>query len=224
MTPLNYDIKINVHGMPQKVASGFSNVLNNMFGATYEFISYLGSKTIDKVGINHALLCKQTLTTKKDVTSLVLVILNEKENDVRGEFLTLVEIKTLLSDAGLTGGYHIDPITEIPNEIREIFDKSFKNFLGANNNPFALVATQVVNGIAYVFAVESDMIISPNAVVKSNGKSISLIKVYSNYNKVEVLSEILEGAAPDQDNNSNNKLGYAFTWLASDDKFTAIWP
>ena len=224
MTPLNYDIKVNVHGMPQRVASGFQNVFEKMLGSTYEFISYLGSKKINN-STNHALLCKQTLVTKKDITSLVLVILNEKDDDVRGEFITLVEIKTLLSDAGLAGGYHIDPITEIPNEIREIFDKSFKNFLGATNNPFSLVATQVVNEIAYVFAVESDMIISPNAVVKSNGKSISLIKVYSNYNKVEVLREVLEGAAPDQENdNSNNKLGYAFTWLASDDKFTAIWP
>lgn len=223
MTPRNYDIKINVHGIPQRVASGFQNVFDKMLGATYEFVSYLGNKKINN-STNHALLCKQTLVTKKDITSLVLVILNEKDDDVRGEFITLVEIKTLLSDAGLAGGYHIDFITEIPNEIREIFDKSFKNFLGATNNPFALVATQVANEMAYVFAVESDMIISPNAVVKSNGKSISLIKVYSNYNKVEVLSEVLEGAAPIQDNNFNNKLGYAFTWLASDDKFTAIWP
>lgn len=223
MTPRNYDIKVNVHGMPQKVASGFQRVTENLLGAKYEFVSYLGSKETN--GINHALLCKQTLIIKKDITSLVLMILNEKEDDVRGESISIVEIETLISDTGLSGGYHIDPRTEIPNEIREVFDNSFKGFLGATNTPFALIATQVVNGMAYVFAVESDMIISPNAVVKFNGKSISLIKMYSNYNKVEVLREVLEGAAPDQENdNSNNKLGYAFTWLASDDKFTTIWP
>ena len=217
MTLLNYDIKVNVHGMPQRVASGFQNVFEKMLGSTYEFVSYLGSKKINN-STNHALLCKQTLVTKKDITSLVLVILNEKDDDVRGEFITLVEIKTLLSDAGLAGGYHIDPITEIPNEIREIFDKSFKNFLGATNNPFALVATQVVNGIAYVFAVESDMIISPDEFIKSNSKSISLIKVYSSSNKVEVLNEVLRGSIPEVE---KNKLGYAFTWLT---KSSTIWP
>ena len=47
MIPLNYDIKINVHGMPQRVASGFQNVFDKMLGSTYEFVSYLGSKKLN---------------------------------------------------------------------------------------------------------------------------------------------------------------------------------
>lgn len=194
MIPGGYEVKVNTHGAPQKVASGMVNVFDGFTGAKYDFIAYLGSKVVN--GVNHAILAKQTLVAEKDVSSLVLLILNEKVGDVRGESFSIVEIRTLLSDAGLVGGYHIDPTTNIPEDIQKIFDNVFGGFFGATNKPFALVATQVANGMAYVFAVESSMQVSPTVMEKSNTRTISLIKIYGNYNKIETVAEVITGSVP----------------------------
>ena len=155
----SYTVDVHAGSMPQKVATGFGKVFENMVGASYEPIAYLGSKVVN--GTNHAILAEQTLITGKDVKSIVLVVLNEKPGDVNGENFSIVEISTLASNGGQMGGLMIDPKTEIPADAKEVWDKHFAGFVGANNTPFALLATQVVNGIAYLFAVESTMIVSP---------------------------------------------------------------
>lgn len=219
MIPGGYEIKVSTHSLPQRVASGFNKAFEGFTGATYECIAYLGSKVVH--GINHALLCKQTLTLEKDVNSLVLVILNEKPGDVKGEHFAVVDIQTLLSDGGgqLVGGYQINPITDIPENIKKVFDDHFNGFLGASNTPFALVATQVVNGMAYVFAVESTMSVAPGAISTEGNTTISLVKVFSNYKQIITLAEVITGASKTE--NEQPKLGYAFTWLTSNE---TMWP
>lgn len=206
-----YTVKVSTGGMPQAVESGFAKVFENMVGASYTPIAYLGSKVVN--GTNHAILCEQNLITGKDVKSIVLVVLNEKPGDVRGDNFSIVEIRTLLSNGGALGGVNIDPTTNISAEAKEVFDKHFGGFLGSTNKAFALLATQVVHGLAYIFAVESDMVVSPSAMRKGT-KSINLVKLYSDYSEIETV-EVLRGAPVQEENASSGPLGYAFTWATS---------
>jgi len=230
----SYVINVAVNSFPQKVASGFEKVFEGFVGARYTPIAYLGSQLVSN-STNHAILCEQNLVTATDVKGIALVILNEKAGDVRGETLSLVEIKTCLSDKGSAklGGITIAPSTEISETAMKVFNKHFGGLLGATNKPFAVLATQIVNGVAYFFAVESTMFVSPtsdNGFVLSAGntKSINIVKVYSNFDEIQTIP-VLEGAAPaEKDDTSetsadetlgkvlaDNKkatLKYAFNW------------
>ena len=214
----SYVIKVYTSGMPQRVASGFNKVFEGFTGASYTPIAYLGSKTVN--GTNHAILAEQKLIVKDDVKSIVLLVLNEKPGDIRGDSFEIVEIKTLLTDATNTalGGIHIAPTTDIPKDAMEVFEGHFGGFFGANNTPFALLATQMVNGVAYYFAVDSTMVTNPvgdsaNVITTANNKSIQIVKVYSNYSQIET-KEVISGTAEvDENEEKSDALGYAFTWL-----------
>jgi len=147
---------------------------------------------------------KQTLTSGKDVENIVLVILNEKPGDKGGESLSVVEIRTLFSNGGTLGGYTINPQINIPADAKAEFDKHFAGFTGANIEPFALLATQVVNGIAYVFACTSSLVLSPACMERSNSKSVKLVKIYNKFDKIEMLDVL---------GDTEKHLSYSFSWI-----------
>ena len=217
-----YSINVVPGGnLPQKVATGFTNLFDNFVGANYTPIAYLGSKVVN--GINHAILAEQNLVTGNDVRSIVLLILNEKPGDVRGENFSIVEIRTLLSNGGskLMGGINIAATCDIPKDAQEVFDKHFGGYFGAKNKAFALLATQVVNGIAYYFAVESSMVVNTGAdsteYAASDTKSVQIVKCFSSFNDIETVDVISGSGKPvlSSDDKKDGKLGYAFTWLSS---------
>ena len=47
----NWEINVNVNGMPQKVASAVSKLNTTLMGAEYDPIAYLGSQVVN--GTNH---------------------------------------------------------------------------------------------------------------------------------------------------------------------------
>jgi len=188
-----YTINVSVNSFPQKVASGFDKAFENMVGAEYTPIAYLGSKVVN--GINHLLLAEQRIITGTDVKSVVTVVLNEKPNDVDGSTLSIVEIKTVLSNGGTLGGDKVDVQTEIPEEAKKVFDNAFSAFLGSKVTPIALLASQITNGIKYTFAVELDAVVAPNAfkVTRNEGTaSVALVEVWSNY-KTTKFTNIVTG-------------------------------
>ena len=73
-----WSVDVVVGGMPEKVATAFAS-LNELAGAEYTPIAYLGSQLVN--GVNHAVLAEQLLITGKDTKNVVLVIFNEKESD-----------------------------------------------------------------------------------------------------------------------------------------------
>lgn len=201
-----YTVEVATTSLPQKVASGFGKAFENLVGASYDMIAYLGSKVTN--GINHAFLATQTLMTGKDIKSVVLVVLNEKPNDVGGNTFSIVTIEPLVSGGEKIGGMNIAPTYDIPEDALKVFNKHFEGFVGATLKPFALLGTQVVHGVAYLFAVESTMVVNPNSAL-SESKSINIIKIYSDYNDIESI-EIIRGSQKE------NMLGYAFNWLSKD--------
>lgn len=192
----SYTINVSCGSMPQKVATGFGKVFEGFVGAEYKPIAYLGSKVVN--GVNHAILAEQDLVTGKDIKSIVVLVLNEKPGDVGGETFSIVSIEPVLSDAGLMGGYSINPVTDITDEAKAAFDKAFQGFLGSNVKPFVQLATKVVKGIEYVFAAELSMVVSPAAMKAGDTSSIALVKVFSDFSEISI-DTIIEGSAKSAD-------------------------
>jgi hypothetical protein len=181
----SYTINVAPGKMPQKVASAFTEIFGTLVGAEYTPIAYLGSKVVS--GVNHAIMASQTIVTGTDVHNVVLIVLNEKDDK-----FSLVEITTLLSDSGRMGGLQVAPTTNIPEEAMNVFTEALAGFMGSRITPFALLATQVVNGFKYVFACESTAVLSPEAMRTSNYDQVVLVSVYSNYDKIE-FDTVIEG-------------------------------
>jgi hypothetical protein len=144
----SWNVDVVVGSLPEKVATAFAQ-LNELYGAEYTPIAYLGSQVVN--GTNHAVLAEQLLITGKDTKNVVLVIFNEKPGEMK---LTLVNIERVVEGGFGEGGTVVDVKTNIPVDAKVIFDKTLAGFVGSTVEPFALLATQVVNGVDYIFAAE----------------------------------------------------------------------
>lgn len=60
--------------LPQRAASAFS-VTNNLVGAGYRVIAYVGTQVVK--GVNHIFLAEQTLVTSQPERHIVSVVVNE---------------------------------------------------------------------------------------------------------------------------------------------------
>ena len=155
-----WKVKPVVGGMPEKVATAFTDVLGKLVGAEYTPIAYLGSQVVN--GVNHAILAEQLLVTGKDTKNVVLIVLNERE-----EKFTIANIERVVEGGDGLGGTAIDVKTEIPAEAKEAFDAVLGGNVGTTIKPFALLATQVTKGINYVFAAKvSPVVANPEPSVE----------------------------------------------------------
>lgn len=187
----SWNVDIQVGKFPQKVASTLSDL--QIVGAEYEPIAYIGSQVVN--GTNHAVLAKQTLTVGKDVENVVLMIFNEKGNDV-----TLANIERVVEQGGKLGGIKVDVKTEIPVDVKDAFAKVFEGYVGVNVDPKVYLGSQVTKGVDYIMLAELD------PVVQNPQKKASLVVVNpltSNISFVDLLGSKVD----------KTTLNYAFTWL-----------
>lgn len=186
-----WEVNVSTAGMPEQIATAMGDL--KIFGAEYEPIAYLGSQVVN--GVNHAVLAEQTLTVGRDVKNIVLVIFSEKEGTV-----TLSDIERVVESGGRDGGIEVDPKTDIPAEAMAAFRETFEGFVGLKVEPFALLGTQVVKGVNYIFAAE----VTP--VTEDPTKSACLVTVNSltkNISFVDILTPKMDVMS----------LGYAYTWM-----------
>ena len=179
--------------MPQKVATAIGKMSESLMGAEYEPICYLGSQVVN--GTNHAVLCEQTIITGRDTKNIVVVVFNEKPNEME---LTLVRIDTIVEGGLPMGGTAIDVKTDIPDDAKAIWEDAFDGMVGSNVEPFALLGTQVVNGVNYIFgAVLTPVVADPmsKAVVVTINEKSGTVK----------FADMLVSK-------QGGSLGYAFTW------------
>ncbi len=64
--------------LPQNVATGFTQLLGELEGANYTPVLYCGTQVVN--GVNHMIICRQTLVTPTTDEHLVKVIINESPN------------------------------------------------------------------------------------------------------------------------------------------------
>ena len=190
----NWNVNITMGAMPQKVASAVTKLSETLIGAEYEPIAYLGSQVVN--GVNHAVLAKQTILTGRDTKNIVVLIFNEKPNEMEA---TLVNIERVVEGGAPLGGTDINVMTDIPEDANQAFAKGFEGYVGCAVKPLALLATKVTNGINYVFLAEM------TPVTLNPEKKVALVTVNGLSNElsfVDLLATKQEVA-----------LGYSFTWL-----------
>lgn len=190
----SWNINVVANGMPQKVASAFGALSEQLIGAEYEPIAYLGSQVVN--GINHAVLAKQILTTGRDTTNVVILIFNEKPNAMEA---TLVSIDRVVEGGAALGGIKIDPQVEIPDDAKAAWDEAFGAWVGTKLEPIALLGTQVVKGTNFIFAATVTPV-APDAAAKASIVTINPMTGTVAFD--DLLSTKYEAS-----------LGYAFTWL-----------
>lgn len=187
-----WNVKVSVSAMPQKVATAVGKLSEQLIGAEYQPIAYLGSQEVN--GINHAVLAEQTVLTGRDSTNIVILVFNEKDNDC-----TLVNIERVVESGAPLGGTTIKAVTDIPADVKAIWDGAFEDRVGVQAEPFAFLGTQVVKGTNYIFAAT----IAP--VVPDARASVAIVTV-NPMTKTAAFADLLE-------NKQTASLGYAFTWL-----------
>jgi len=188
-----WEINVVVNAMPQKVATAVSALSEQLVGAEYTPIAYLGSQVVN--GVNHAVLAEQLVVTGKDTKNVVVLIFNEKGMDCN-----LVAIERVLESGGESGGIHVDATTDIPEEAMDAFNSVFEGFVGSDVKPFAYLGSQVVKGINQIFAAE----ITP--VVENPTKKVAIVIVNAMTGEISI-TDLLTTKT------DSMQLGYAFTWL-----------
>ena len=216
----SYSVNVSVSGMPQAVASAWTEKIQSLVGASYKFIAYLGSQVVN--GKNHAILAEQTVVAAQPTKNIVLITMHQPTTDIDGSTFDDVKIEQVLNGApeGFMGGIAIDAKTghDIPDAALRLFTSRLGQMLGTTNRPFALLGTQVTNGICYFYAIKTDMVIQHDgdatALVPAHTSTIKLVKLSTNSNDYEFF-DLIAGHSADGvlgAENTNN-LGYAFTWL-----------
>ena len=205
----SWEVKVAVDAMPQKVATAVGELADQLIGAEYTPIAYLGSQVVN--GINHAVLAEQTIITGKDTKNVVILIFNEKPNEMKA---TLVNIERVIEQGGELGGIHVDVQTNIPAEAKESFDKAFEGFVGSKVEPFAYLGSQVTKDVDYIFAAKVTSVtaepVTKVCLVTVNGMSGDI-----------AFGDLLDSR------NDLMTVGYAFTWLKKGTSFGAPlgeWP
>ena len=190
----NWEVNININGMPQKIASAVSKLSETLVGAEYDPIAYLGSQQVN--GLNHAVLAEQTVVTGRDSKNIVMLIFNEKPNEREA---TLVSIDRIVEGGDALGGTQINATTVIPEEAMNEWRTAFEGFIGSDVIPFALLATQVVKGTNFIFAAT----LTP---VAPGAKSKVVIVTLNSMTGTLAFADPFKTA-------QEASLGYAFTWL-----------
>ena len=190
----NWNVNVSVSGMPQKVASAIGKLSETLIGAEYTPIAYLGSQVVN--GTNHAVLAEQTVITGRDTKNIVMLIFNEKPNDMEA---TLVNIERVVEGGAPMGGVNVNPMTEIPADAMKEWNTAFEGRVGIKAEPFALLATQVVKGTNFIFAAT----VTP--VYPDAETMVSIITI-------NTMTGTIAFANPFE-TKQEASLGYAFTWL-----------
>ena len=188
-----WEVKVS-NNFPQKVASSLSSFNEQILGAEYVPISYLGSQVVN--GIKHAVLAEQTLLTGRDTKNAVVLVLNEPPKAME---VSLASINTIVRGGNGLGAVEIDMTTEIPEDAKAAFDKAFEGFVGSKVEPFAYIGKQVTKGVNYIFACT----VTP-VTLETQPQTLSLVTVNGLDNKADM--------KPFFSDTQNNGLGYAFTW------------
>lgn len=190
----SWEIKVSTN-YPQKVATALGNLNEHLLGAEYTPVAYVGSQVVN--GTNHAVLAEQLILSGKDTKNAVILIFNEKPNEMEA---TLVNIERVVESGGKLGGIEVNVTTEIPEDAKAAFESVMEGFVGSKVEPFAFLGSQVVKGTNYIFAAT----VAP--VVKDPVEHAAIVIVNSMTGELS-FTDLLGTKT------NSLMLGYAFTWM-----------
>lgn len=82
--------KFEACALPQDVASAFTETAGSLIGASYLPVLYIGKQIVN--GINHYILCEQTITNAEMTKQLVTMVINIPAGSIGGKNATIVKI------------------------------------------------------------------------------------------------------------------------------------
>ena len=150
--------------LPEGVQEVFDKALEGYAGAGFTPVAYMASQVV--AGVNHMILCKCTQVTAEPVTTLAVITIYQ---DLEGN-ATITNVSDFnladLMDQGyaaeeaaaagetqtLAGGWTVSEdyqVVNLPAEAQTAFDKALSEYAGVDNEPLALLGTQVVAGVNY---------------------------------------------------------------------------
>ncbi len=136
--------------VPEEVQALFDKALEEIDGAEYQTIAYLGSQVV--AGTNHAILCSITPVTQNPVGTYAIVTLYQDPEG--GATITEIrnsdaEVKALPDGTSLLGGWEAPESLTVDEKAAAALEKSQETIEGETYAPVAYLAREVVSGTNY---------------------------------------------------------------------------
>ena len=144
--------------MPKEAREAFDKAMEELDGASYVPIAYLGSQVV--AGTNYAYLCRTVILAADPIVKLTLVkVYSDLEGNASILDIADVNIADYTEDRGLefdgtlTGGwtYCSDYPARLDSEEQSAYKAATKGMVGAAYTPLALMGSQTVAGKNYAF-------------------------------------------------------------------------
>ena len=167
----------------EKVKSLLDKATNELDGAEYTPIAYLGNQIV--AGTNHCILCKITPVIPNPASRYALVYLYE---DLEGnvEITSVLDSGVSINSTAIPGGWYETASPVISDELRAYFNKAAANKKGAKYTAVVVLAEQVVAGMNYCFLSEIK-----NDGANSNTK-LALVYLYVDLNGNSEITDIID--------------------------------
>ena len=157
--------------VPDEIKALLEKAAEGMVGAEYEPVAYLGSQVV--AGTNYRLLCRITPVVPDAVSHYGIVTLYEDLDgnvSITDIFDSQAEGEALSGE--LSGAWENPESPVVTDEAKAALDKALEKLTGAEYEPIALLATQLVSGTNYSILCE----VTP--VVPDAASSFVIVHVY----------------------------------------------
>ena len=138
----------------EDLAAVFKKAMEGIEGAEYIPVAYAASQVV--AGTNHMFIARSVPIVPDPVETYVIVTIYE---DLEGnaEILNIKDTEVQTNINGLMGGWEQAETPELTAEIKDAFAKALEGLTGADYEPVALLATQVVSGTNYCIVCASTL-------------------------------------------------------------------
>ena len=166
-----------------EIRSKLEKALKGLTGAEYEPVAYLGSQVV--AGMNYRLLCLVKPVTPDAKQYYAVVTLYESlDGEVSVSEVQKCDKEIVIN--GLAGGWFRTETPEVTKEAEAVLEKALEGLAGADYNPTALLATQVVAGTNYCYLCEATPVV-PNAE-----SHYALVYVYEDLEGNAEITEVVD--------------------------------
>lgn len=146
-------------------------------------MAYLGSQIVS--GHNYLLLCRVAPVVADPVeTYAIAMVYEDSEGKLQLVNTTDFGVETFVGGEGLAGGWSEPETPELPDEVREAFEKAAGARTDVPYHPVALLAQQVVAGMNCRILAEAD------DVLPGYESNYVIVTLYSSVNSSDEITDI----------------------------------
>ena len=174
-------VNVPAKRLPQDLATAFVECNNNLLGATFSPIWYVGKQLVN--GMNHILVCEEIRTTREAKPSIVLLTINIPVGSIGGKDAKIVSIVES---------------SDVSKSLSDMFTECTGHLVGCSYKLVTYVGKQIVKGINHYFIAEAKRVIP-------NSKPFPVMVCVNEFQGVHMLVSI--EVISDESTYSNGPLG-----------------